>query len=315
MALSALPASAQGSPGWPSRPITAVVGFAAGGNSDAMARIAAQKLSERLGQNVVIDNRPGAGGALGAAFVARSAPDGNTLMFAASPTIGVVPRLQKVAYDSVNDFEPISSFGSGPYILAIRSEIPAKTVKQFVEYAKENSFTYGSGGVGTISHLTSALFLSRAKLRGVHVPFRGGGLTMTALIAGQLDMYFANASELIGHADDKRLTILGVTGETRLKRLPDVPTISEAYSEANMPATGLPSWNGFFAPRGTPKAIIEQLSKHMMGIAREPAVVEQLEQIGIVAEGSSAAEFTARIKGDLAIFDDAINAAGLPRAP
>lgn len=311
--VTAAPAAGAQESGWPTRPIRAVVGFAAGGNSDLMARIAGQKLSERLGQSVVVENRAGAGGAIAAAYVARSTADGYTLMFAASPTIGVVPLLQKVSYDPLKDFVPISSFGSGPYILAIRSTIPAKTVNEFVDYAKTHSFTYGSGGVGTISHLTSALFLSQAKLEGIHVPFGGGGMTMTALIAGQIDMYFANASELIPYADDKGIAVLGVTGETRLTRLPNVPTIKESYGGSDILTTGLPSWNGFFAPAGTPPAVIEELSTNLMAVAREPSVVGRLGQFGIVAEGTSAEDFSRRIKGDIVLFETAIKAAKLSK--
>ena len=220
---------AQGDLAWPTKPITTIVGFAAGGNTDLMARIATQRLSEHLRQTVVVDNRAGAGGTLAASYVARATPDGYTLMFAASPQIGVVPLLQRVKYDPVKDFVPISSFGSGPYVMAIRSSIPAKSVGEFVDHARRNPITFGSGGVGTIAHLTTSLFLSRLGLEGVHVPFRGSGLTATALVGGQIDMFFANASDIVSYANDGRVKLIAVAAEKRLKQLPDVPTFSESY--------------------------------------------------------------------------------------
>lgn len=299
---------------WPSKAITVVVGFAAGGNTDLMARLAAQKLSSRLKQPVVIDNRPGAGGSLAATYASQAAPDGYTLLFAASPQIVIGPQMQKVGYDPVKDFAPISSLGSGPSVLSIRSSLPAKTFAEFVDYAKRNSISYGSGGVGTISHLLSAFFISRAGINGVHVPFRGSGLTTTAVLGGQIDMYFANASDVMPYKEDNRINLLAVAARKRMTQLPAVPTIEESYPGSNIPSGGLPSWNGLFAPSATPTSIIQMLATHMMAIAKEPDVVARLEQSGIVPEGTSPDEFRSGITSDLALFAAAIKAANIPAA-
>lgn len=299
---------------WPSKPVTVVVGFAAGGNTDLMARMAAQKLSQLLKQPVIVENRPGAGGSLAAGYASKAAPDGYTLLFAASPQIGIAPFLQKVNYDPVKDLAPVSSLGSGPSVLSIRSSITAKSIGQFVDYARRNSISYGSGGVGTISHLLSALFMSRTGINGVHVPFRGSGLTTTAVLGGQIDMYFANASDVMAYAEDRRINLLGVAASKRIKQLPHVPTIEESYSDSNIPSSGLPSWNGFFAPSATPASIIQKLAFHLMAIAKEPGIVAQLEQSGIVPEGTSPEEFRSAIKSDLALFAAAIKAANIQAA-
>ena len=158
---------------WPAKPVTVVVGYAAGGNTDVMARMASKKLTEDLKQSFVVENRIGAGGALAAAYVAQAAPDGYTLFFAAAPQIAIVPQLQKVNYDPKKDFTPVSVFGTGPFILGINSSIPAKTIAEFVAYAKTRKINYGSSGAGSVAHLAGALFVNRAGLDAVHVPFRG----------------------------------------------------------------------------------------------------------------------------------------------
>src|SRR5712672_2651299 len=167
---------------WPAKPVTVVVGYAAGGNTDVMARMASKKLSEDLKQSFVVENRIGAGGALAAAYVAQAAPDGYTLFFAAAPQIAIVPQLQKVNYDPKKDFVPVSVFGTGPFILGINSSIPARTIAEFVAYAKTRKINYGSSGVGSVAHLAGALFVNRAGLDAVHVPFRGSGQVTAALL-------------------------------------------------------------------------------------------------------------------------------------
>src|SRR5215216_6318509 len=165
---------------WPAKTVTVVVGYAAGGNTDVMARMASRSLSEDLKQNFVVENRIGAGGALAAAYVAQAAPDGYTLFFAASPQIAIVPLVQKVNYDPKKDFAPVSVFGTGPFILGISSSIPARTLAEFVAYAKTRKINYGSSGAGSVAHLAAALLVSRAGLDAVHVPFRGSGQVTAA---------------------------------------------------------------------------------------------------------------------------------------
>jgi tripartite-type tricarboxylate transporter receptor subunit TctC len=291
---------------WPSKPVTVIVPFAAGGNTDVMARMASNRLAAELKQTFVVENRVGAGGAIAANYVAQAAPDGHTLLFGAAPQIAVVPRIQKINYDPLKSFAPVSIFGTGPFILAISGDIPAKTLSEFVAYGKGRKLNYGSGGVGSIGHLSGALLVARAGLDSVHVPFSGGGPATSALIAGQIHMYFGNASELIPQADSGKITILGVATDRRMKQLPNMPTISETY-----PNFALSSWNGFLAPAATPDAIIDKLASLVMVATKDPAIVVQLDKLGITPNGTTPAEFAAQIAREQPLFDEAIVAAGL----
>jgi tripartite-type tricarboxylate transporter receptor subunit TctC len=291
---------------WPTKTVTVVVPFAAGGNTDVMARMASSRLSTELKQNFVVENRVGAAGALAAAFVAQATPDGYTLLFGAAPQIAVVPRIQKVSYDPLKDLVPVSVFGTGPFILAINAAIPAKTMQEFVAYGKGRKLNYGSGGTGSIGHLSGALFVVRAGLDSVHVPFKGGGPAMTSLVGGQIDMYFGNASEIIPHTESGKVRILGVATDKRMQQLPDVPTISELF-----PNFSLNSWNGFLAPAKTPQAIIDKLAQQVIAAARDPAIIAQLTKLGIEANGTTPQEFVAQIAREQPQFDAAIQAADM----
>jgi tripartite-type tricarboxylate transporter receptor subunit TctC len=291
---------------WPTKTVTVVVPFAAGGNTDVMARMASQRLSTELKQNFLVENRVGAAGALAAAYVAQAAPDGYTLLFGAAPQIAVVPRIQKVNYDPLKDLVPVSVFGTGPFILAINAAIPAKTMQEFVAYGKGRKLNFGSGGTGSIGHLSGALFVARAGLDSVHVPFKGGGPAMAALIGGQIDMYFGNASEIIPHAESGKVRILGVATDKRMQQLPNVPTISELF-----PNFALNSWNGFLAPAKTPPAIVDKLAKQVIAAARDSAIVAQLAKLGIEANGTTPQAFVAQIAREQPQFDAAIKAANM----
>jgi tripartite-type tricarboxylate transporter receptor subunit TctC len=291
---------------WPSRTVTVVVPFAAGGNTDIMARLASRKLSETLKQNFVVENRLGAGGAIAATYVAQAAPDGYTLFFAAAPQIAVVPNVQKVNYDPQKDFTPVSIFGTGPFILAISTAIPAKSVPEFVAYAKGRQINYASGGVGSISHLSGALFVARAGLDAVHIPFRGGAPAMTALLGGQVEMYFGNAADIIPQVESGKARIIGVAADKRMKQLPDVPTVSETY-----PDFSLSAWNGFLVPSKTPRAIVDKLAKEVIAATRDSAVIDELTKLGIEPNGTTPDESAAQITREQPQFDLAIKAANM----
>jgi tripartite-type tricarboxylate transporter receptor subunit TctC len=293
-------------PDWPAKPVTVVVPFAPGGNTDVMARMASKHLSGALKQTFVVENKVGAGGALAAAYVAQAAPDGYTLLFGAAPQIAIVPKIQKVKYDPDKDLKPVSVFGTGPFILAINAATPAKTMQEYVAWAKARNGNFGSGGTGSIGHLSGALFVARAGIDAVHIPFSGGAPAVTALLGGQIDMYFGNASELIPQAQSGKLRILGVATDKRMKQLPDVPTISELF-----PDFSLNSWNGFLVPAKTPPAIVERLAKAAIAAARDPANVAQLEKLGIEANGTTPQQFAAQIAREQPQFDAAIKAAGM----
>lgn len=299
-----VPALAQ-APDWPTRPVTVVVGFAAGGVTDVLARLTSEKASGDLGQSFVVENKGGAGGSLAAAYVARSAPDGYTLLFAAAPQMLATPKLLDAHFD-LSDFVPVTSIGSNPFALVIKPSIPAKTIPEFVNYAKTHHVTYGSPGAGSITHLLSALFLSRAGIDATHVPFRGGGQALAALLAGQIDMYFSPVGNIVPYANTTKITMLGVATEQRLAQLPNVPTIGEFY-----PNTVLPSWNGFMAPAKTPKAIIDKLARSLEMAVKDPKIQATMTKLGVEPEGQSPAEFAANLKSDGVKFDEAISAAKL----
>jgi tripartite-type tricarboxylate transporter receptor subunit TctC len=293
---------------WPSRTVHVIVPFAAGGNTDTMARLASQKLADALQQSFVVENRVGAGGAIAADYVRQQPADGYTLFFAAAPQIAVLPYVQKVNYDPKKDFVPVSFFGTGPFILAIRSDIPAKTVEEFISYAKNNKLTYGSGGTGSVSHLSGALFVARAGLDAVHVPFRGGAPAVAALLGGQVDMYFGNAAEIIPQAQSGKVRILAVAADARMKQLPDVPTVSQTF-----PNFSLNSWNGFLVKTGTPKPIIDTLARHVIAATKDPSIVAQLAKLGIEPNGTTPEQSAAQIAREQPQFDTAIKAANLSR--
>jgi tripartite-type tricarboxylate transporter receptor subunit TctC len=291
---------------WPARTVTVVVPFAAGGNTDMMARLASQRLSETFDQSFVVENRVGAGGAIAASYVAHAAPDGYMLLFAAAPQIAVLPHVQKVNYDQLKDFTPVSVFGTGPFILAISGGIPAKTIPEFVKYASTRQLSYGSGGVGSVGHLSGALFVARAGVNAVHVPYRGGAPAMTGLLGGQVDMYFGNAADIIPHAEGGKVRIIGVATNKRMEQLPDVPTVGETF-----PGFALSAWNGFLVPARTPSVIVDKLANAVIAASKDAGVIEQLRKLGVEPNGTRPEEFAALIAREQPQFDLAITAANL----
>lgn len=294
------------SPAWPARPVTVVVGFAAGGVTDILARLVSEKAAGELGQSFIVENKGGAGGSLAASYVARSAPDGYTFLFAAAPQMLATPKILDAHFDTFRDFATVTSIGANSFVLVIKPSIPAKTIPEFVNYAKTHRITYGSPGAGTITHLLSALFLSRAGIEATHVPFRGGGQALTSLLGGQIDMYFSPVGNVVPYVNTSKITLLGVATEQRLAQLPNVPTIGEFY-----PNTILPSWNGFMAPAKTPKAIIDKLAHSLMTAVKDPKILATMNKLGIEPEGRSPEEFSAHLRSDGLKFDEAIKAAKL----
>ena len=303
---SALPSTkalAQGTD-WPSRVVTVIGPFAAGGNNDIMARMASEFMSAMLKQRFIVENRVGAGGALAAAHVAQSPPDGYTLLFAASPQIGLVPYIQKVTYDPIGDFTPVSAFGSGPFVLAVNASIEPRTTDDFIAYAKGRTINYGSAGHGSVGHLSAALFVKLNGITASHVPFRGGAPALVALLGGHIDMYFGNASEILPQAQEGKVRILGIAAEQPLKQMANIPVIK---------GTAIPTWNGFLAPAKTPKAIVDKLASAVIAATKDPGIIAQLQKLGIEPNGTTPEEFTEWIRRDQPQFDAAIAAAQLKR--
>jgi tripartite-type tricarboxylate transporter receptor subunit TctC len=299
------PAEAQ-TTDWPRRTVTTVIGFAVGGNSDALARLLTQRMTAQLKQPFVVDARVGAGGAIAMRSVGQAEPDGYTVFFAAAPQIGVVPHIQKLNFDPLKELTPVSAFATGPFLLVVNVDTPVKTLAEFVALAKQRRLNYGTGGVGSNSHMTAALFASRAGIDATSIPFRGNGPALAALAGRQIDFMFGNASEVVPQADNGKLRIIAVAAETRMKQLPHVPTLSETY-----PNTTVPTWNGVMVPARTPKPIIDKIAAQVIAAARDPEMIEKLARLGLEPDGNSPEEFAAQIRREQPVFDAAIKAAGL----
>jgi tripartite-type tricarboxylate transporter receptor subunit TctC len=273
-----------------------------------MARLLADKLSKSLGTTVVVENRGGAAGTLATSYVSRSNPDGYTLLFASIAQMSIAPRLQPVDYEPLKSFIPISLLGTNPHILAINASIPAKTLPEFIAYAKahQGPIRYGSGGQGALAHLAGALFGAENGLRLTHIPYKGGAQTMTALAAGEIQMYLGSASEIISALDSGKVRALAVTTKERLPAFPDLPSLSETN-----PGFEITSWNGLFAPAGTPSHVVERLAREAAAAAQDPEVVDRLTKLGITPVGNSPSQFTDLIRREQATYEQAVKAAGL----
>jgi tripartite-type tricarboxylate transporter receptor subunit TctC len=294
---------------WPSRPVTVVVPFAAGGNTDMMARLGAQHLSTKFSQTFVVENRPSAGGAVGTGLVAGAAPDGYTLLFAASSMVTLTPQLQKLSFDPGKQLVPITNVGTGTQMVAIKRELPVRTLPEFIAYAKANpgKLNFTVAGTQNISHLAPALLFARAGIELVMVPSKGGPQAVSELMSGRVDLYFGNASELLPHIDSDRIRLIAVGTAQRLPAAPDIPAVAETF-----PGFEFSSWNGFFAPTDTPEPIVTAIRSEITALAKSPEIVERLSKLGIVPGGLTKDQSEAVLRQDRESFAAAIKAAGIP---
>jgi len=302
----ALPATAQN---WPDRPVKLLVPFAAGGDIDVTGRMMAARLSEALGQQVVVENRVGGSGIIATEAVARSAPDGYTLLWASTNVIAIAPATTKTPYDPVKDFAPVSALGESPQVLLVNSKVPARNVAELVAYAKTQSqpLAYGGGGgAGSASNLIMSLFLARAELKMTSVSYRGTAPALTDLIAGHIPVTFVPMSEAYAQRANPNVRILAVSSGKRSPRLPDVPTIGETYA-----GFGAVSWTGMLAPAGTPKQIVDKLANEMVRAVKDPKFVSLLQENGIdpIAEGPE--KFAAMIAAEIPVWAKAVEIAGV----
>jgi tripartite-type tricarboxylate transporter receptor subunit TctC len=303
------PLRAQPAAAWPAKPVTVVIPYAPGGTTDIQARLVAAGLSSRLGQSFVPRNMPGATGAIATEFVTRANADGYTLLFASSAQTTSVPMTDKVGY-RVEDLAPVSVFGRGAMVLAIHAQVPARGLREFIDYARSTKgrLNYASPGEGSVGHLVAALFLARAGIEMVHVPYKGGGPAMADLIGGQVPMLFGNSGEVMTQAKNERIRILAVSTAQRLRSAPNIPTVAEV-----LPGFEMTAWQGMMAPVRTPRAIVDALSTAIQAIAREPAIVERLEQLGIEPMGTTPEQMATIIRAENPVYAEAIRAAGLAR--
>jgi tripartite-type tricarboxylate transporter receptor subunit TctC len=293
---------------WPERPVTIIVPFAAGGNTDGFARMAAQHLGEAFGKTFIVENKPGAGGAIAADLVAKAAPDGYTLFLAALPVMAVVPAIQKVRYDSLKDFAPISNIGTNPFALVVNKDLPIKSLKEFVDYvrAHKGELSYGSAGVGSLNHLSMALFLKQAGIEMVHVPYKGNAPAMADVVAGHVQAMFSNLSDALPQTKGGTVRMLAVSSEQRSELAKDVPTVAES----GYPKYKVLTWNGLMAPAGTPKAIIDKVAQEIAKAVKEPKFREQLINYGADPLGDMPGEYRAMLEKDIAIWAEAVDVAG-----
>jgi tripartite-type tricarboxylate transporter receptor subunit TctC len=294
---------------WPLRPVKIIAPYAAGGNSDAIARIVAQRLSETLGQAFIVENRVGANGALASEAVARSAPDGYTLLWAATPPMTISPALGKLNYDPVNDFAAISAVAINGFVLLVDKDFPPKSVGEFISYVKAQpqKMAYAEGTAGSITHLAMALFLKRAGLEMTNVSYRGNAPALNDVIAGHLPTMFSNLSDALPHAASGSVRLLAVSRAQREPQIPDVPTIAES----GFPGFDVTTWNGLVAPANTPRSIIDPLAREIGRAVKDGSFVQRLKGFGADPLGNSPDEFAAMIKNDINTWADAVKVAGL----
>jgi tripartite-type tricarboxylate transporter receptor subunit TctC len=284
---------------WPAQPVRLVVAYPPGGSTDVAARVVAEKLSARFGQQVVVENRAGAGGTIGAASVAKSAPDGHTLLFAASPelTISRVTR-KELPYDASRDLQAITLVGMVPFMLVANPAVPANDLKGLIAWARaqDGKTSFASFGANTSNHLVGELFNAQTGARSVHVPYKGSAPAVTDLIGGQVQYMFDTVTAVLPHVRSGKLKAIAIATPTRSPLAPEVPTMAEA----GLPGFTGGTWFGVLAPAGTPAAVIETLHEAISGIVRSPEVRQGFEQRGIEPVGNSPREFSKFIESEIA---------------
>jgi tripartite-type tricarboxylate transporter receptor subunit TctC len=294
--------------GYPRRPVRLIVGFAAGGPSDISARLIGQWLSERLGQTFVVENRPGAAGNLATESVVRAAPDGYTLLETTSTNAWNTTLYSNLSFDFMRDIAPVAGVCRYAGVIVVNSLLPVATVPELIAYAKANPgrLAMGSGGAGTPSHLYGELFKKMAGIDLLHVPFRGGGPAVLALLAGQVQIFFGTVSVSIDHVRSGRLRALAVTARTRMDVLPDVPPVGDF-----LPGYEASGWEGIGAPKDTPVAIIETLNREINAAMADPAFRSRLANLGVEGFASSPGELASFIAEYTGKWSKVIQAAGI----
>jgi len=294
---------------YPARPVRILVGFTAGGGTDTYARIVAPKLSERLGQQVIVDNRPGAGGIIATSLVAKAPPDGYTLVFI-SPSHAINASLQaSLPFDPIADFEPVSTVAAGTVVLVVHPSLPVNSVKDLVALAKARpgAISYGTGGVGSSSQMNCEQFKAMAGINITHVPYKGTAAAIPDLISGEVQMAIDTVAALLPHIRSGRLKALGVGDRVRSALLPKVPTIAEA----GVPGYEMYGGTGLLAPAGTPREIVLRLSREINAILKAPDVTQRFVELAVRPTGSTPEEFGAQLKSDIARYARIIKSAGI----
>jgi len=309
VALSGPGAFAQGPAAYPAKPITMVVPFPPGGPTDLVARVLAQKLGEQMGQSVLVDNRGGANGNIGAQAVAKAAADGYTVLYNTS-SIALSPALYKsVSYDVQKDFAPVALVAVVPLALVTHPSVPAKNVKEFVAYAKAHpgKLSYGSAGNGNVTHLGAFQFVQANGIDAAHVPYKGSAPADVDLVGNQIQFMTDTVNSVMGFVRDKRMTMLAVTTAKRMSLFPDVPTLAES----GMPGFEVGAWQGVMVPAGTPAAVVERLNAEIVKALKSPDVRDRLAAQGAEPLGSTPQEYGAYVKQELARWAGVVKATGV----
>jgi tripartite-type tricarboxylate transporter receptor subunit TctC len=311
LALTAVVALAAQAQTYPNRPIKLMVGFEPGGNTDVVARVVAQKLSERIGQQVIVENKAGAAGTIATGEAARAAPDGYTLTMGTTTTHAIAPSAYKsLTYDPAADFEPIALVASAPYLLVVQPSFPAKNLQEFVAHVKTvpGKLNYGSAGQATTTHLVMATLAYKAGLDVVHVPYKGNGPATTAILGGQIEILFGGLPPLLPHVNAGKLRALAISSGKRSVSLPDVPTVAEQ----GFPDYDMALWLGFFAPKGTPAAIVKRLETELLAVAQSPELKEMLQKQGLEPLPLPAAEVSKMLRTEIETYRTVFKAANIP---
>jgi tripartite-type tricarboxylate transporter receptor subunit TctC len=290
--LAATPAPAQS---WPVKPVRILVGFAPGGSTDIVARLIAQEMAKNVGQQVLVDNRPGAGGNIAAELTSKAPPDGYTIFACTTGVFAIQPFLySKLPYDPDKGLIPVTQTGSLPYIVVVHPSLPVRNIKEFIAFARSRpgQINYASSGVGTASHLSAAYFATTAGLNMVHVPYKGTGNAMSDLLAGQVVMLFDQPVSSLPHVQAGKLRVLGISSGQRFTTLPDIPTIAEQ----GLSGFEAISWSGICAPGGTPRDLVNRLYTEVAKVLKVPEIRDRLLRDGIEPVGSTPDEFLAHTK-------------------
>lgn len=279
------------------RPVRLVAPFAAGGSSDTFGRYLAPKLSQRLGQNVIVENRPGAGGIVGASIVAKGTPDGHTLMLPSGAFTAAAASVKNLPYDPVNDFTWITTLLTYPFIVVVKADSPIRTVSDFVAQAKQRpgALNYGSVGVGSVFHLAAELFNSMAGVETTHVPFKGGAASMVALMGGQIDIVFATITGSMPHIQSRRVRAVAVASKEPSSQLPGVPTVAET-----IPGFDVTSFSAVAGPAGIPRTIVARLNSEFHAVLRDPETRRHVQAIGGDIRPESPEQIRQRVEGEIA---------------
>lgn len=300
MAGALLVSTAVAAQDFPNKPVRIIVPFSAGGATDIVTRVVAQKLTEAWGQTMVVDNRAGASGNIGAELAAKSPADGYTIFMTSGSVVAANQHMfKKLPFNAEKDFIAVTNVASGPQAIVVNPNFAAKTVKDLINMAKAkpDSVTFGSAGIGTQTHLAGENFIAAAGLNVLHIPYKGEAPAIADLLGGQIQFVTPNLSAAIVHVRAKRLRALGVTSPTRAKQLPDVPAVAET-----LPGFQNLGWFGFMVPTGTPPAVVAKIHRDTVAVLKDPAVVARFDELGMVPVGNSPADFAKAIKEESVLW-------------